>query len=131
MLTFRILLAILGICFFLKNILLRKFTPSSLLVCESGILQRGISKLKCSILTPSSYRATSVSQQKWRLMDVMPRRALRDSVSLCTSPSTTLPKSSDGATERCCLKCASTWKNRKVKAASVHLARGLAGGTHN
>lgn len=117
--------------FFPQSILLCKFTPGNLTVCEKGILQRGIFKLKWGILTLSSYRASSVSWRKWKLLDVMPRRALRDSVSLCTSPSATLPIFSDGTTERRCLKCASTLKSHKVKAASAHLSQVLAASTHS
>lgn len=110
------------------RILLSKFTPGILFVCEREILQRSIFKLKWATLTLSSHRAGSVSWRTWKFLDVVPRELW---ISPYSSPSTTLPKFSDGATEEHCLKCASTLRSQKVKAASAHFSQVLAAGTQN
>lgn len=67
-----------------RSILLHKCTPGSLFVClfvcERGILQRGIFKLKWTTLTLSNHRAGSGLWRKWKLLDAIPREALNISL---------------------------------------------------
>lgn len=74
---------------------------------------------------------------KWKLLDVMEvtgcnaKEGFEKFSNLSEHLLRPLPKFSDGATERCCLKCASTLKSCKVKAASAHLWQVLAASAHS